>query len=83
MKQSESLTNAQAETLDCIKALQKKKGISPTLQEIADSLGISTNAVSDRIRWIALKGYCTHTRKSHRSIILIDPKERCIAQTGG
>jgi SOS-response transcriptional repressor LexA len=78
----ERLTIAQAETLSCIKALQKENGIPPTLQEIADRLKISTNAVSDRIKWISRKGYCTHTRRTPRSIILIDRKENTQSKEG-
>lgn len=66
------LTAPQEETLACIKKLTDARGIAPTYQEIADELGISVNAVFERVRWIEKKGYVSQIPGASRSLRLVD-----------
>lgn len=70
------LTERQAFVLETVRKLTlERNGISPTLREIGDAVGIkSTNGVHDHLRALRRKGYLTSVgpHKTARSIRVVD-----------
>lgn len=50
------LTKAQQETLEAVEAFITGEGYSPTILELGMILGISQNAVYERLCWLRKKG---------------------------
>jgi len=69
--------------VDCIRALTDARGIPPTFQEIAGELGISVNAVFERVRWIEKKGFLRQEPGLSRSLRLASPDEADRANVPG
>ena len=52
------ITKRQKETLDFIKAYQKKKGYAPSLEEIKEHLGLaSVSTAHHHVKALAAQGY--------------------------
>lgn len=67
------LSPRQRDTLDLIKRYLAEKGYSPSLRELANSMGIrSTNGVADHVRALEKKGYIEKTKGRARSIRVVD-----------
>jgi repressor LexA len=66
------LTRRQLEILDYIRQFRQNNGISPTLDEIAESFTVSKVTVFEHIEALQRKGILRKTRNHARSIELID-----------
>jgi len=63
-----NLTSRQQEILEFIKTSQLKKGIVPSLREIAGQFGFrSMTAATDHVRALRKKGYLVHHPRLARS----------------
>jgi repressor LexA len=60
--------------LKFVRAFWKKHGYSPTIQEIADAVGLkSPNATRNHLFHLQKHGFITMTPKVARAITLVDP----------
>jgi repressor LexA len=81
MKYTKNLTLKQKRVWDYINSYLKDYSVSPTIEEIQDSLGFrSTRSVSQYLEALRDKGYITKNRNA-RSIELLDPSESVRATT--
>ncbi|HRH33222.1 MAG TPA: transcriptional repressor LexA [bacterium] len=81
MKYTKNLTLKQKRVWDYINSYLKEYSVSPTIEEIQDSLGFrSTRSVSQYLEALRDKGYITKNRNA-RSIELLDPSESVRATT--
>ncbi|RJP36657.1 MAG: transcriptional repressor LexA [Phycisphaerales bacterium] len=65
-----TLTPRQMEVMRCIRAGRRANGYSPTLQEIADQLGISKITVFEHVEALLRKGLVTRRSNKARSLEL-------------
>jgi repressor LexA len=70
----EKPTRRQRDVLAAIGRLQSRQGRSPTLDELAATLGIRKAAAAEHVRNLEAKGYLTRDRYKRRSIELTDPR---------
>lgn len=70
---SRPLTDLQLEVLGLIHGYIKKHGYPPTIAEMAYSLGVTHNAISDRLNALRRKG-CVHRpdKQTARSITITE-----------
>jgi len=72
------LSPRQRAALDWIKQFIAEKGVSPTLQEVADGLGVSKITVYEYVNQMEKKGWVSRGEKfSRRSIIVLDRCPAC------
>lgn len=71
----EELTDRQLRVLDFIRWHHKSFGVSPSIREIGDILGIkSTNGVNDHLLALEKKGWIVRNARKARSIVIVrDP----------
>lgn len=69
-----TLTPRQAEALRCIRDFIESRGYSPTLDEIADELGVTKSTVQQYLAALEERDVIRRERYSHRSIEITDPK---------
>jgi len=67
---SRFLTPRQLEILTCIRDSRRNRGVSPTLQEIADGLGISKITVFEHVDALIKKAMLTRSSNKARSLEL-------------
>ena len=80
---SHPITPRQQQVMDTILAHIEKHNVTPTLQEIADTMGFaSTFAVVDHVRKLKAKGYLQNenkriapTQKKHVTMVMEKPEE--------
>lgn len=66
-------TERQRELLEVVSEYRARNGLSPTLREIGDAMGISsTNGVGQILKALEKKGYITRTPGRSRSILLTE-----------
>jgi SOS-response transcriptional repressor LexA len=76
------LTQKQSATLDTIKAYIVAHDKSPTLQEIADLMGVSKVTIFEHVTELERKGYIRRDKHAYRNIEVIDhDQERLIRET--
>lgn len=69
---NKTLPPGQARVLDCIKAFRAERGLSPTVRELQDFLGIkSPNGVVCSLKALEKKGAITRGDKTARSIQVV------------
>jgi repressor LexA len=66
------LTQTQKETLDAIKRYIAVAGKSPTLEELAEKLGVKLPTVADRVRVLLRKGYLYRSGREWRNLRVND-----------
>jgi repressor LexA len=69
-KRLPSLTPKQLQVLTLIRDYSNARGYAPTLQELADELGISKVTVFEHVGVLQAKGYLKHARHKARSLRL-------------
>lgn len=67
-EESSFLTPRQLEILTCVRDTRRSHGYSPTLQEIADELGISKITVFEHVETLIRKGVLTRRTNRARSL---------------
>lgn len=72
------LSPSQARLLEVIKRLTRDMGMSPTLQELADDLGIKPPSVYDGILRLEKKGLIRKLPGKKRGIRILNNKTRII-----
>ena len=64
------LTERQQQVLDCIRQSVEGRGYSPTMREIASTVGLkSTSAVSHQLKALATMGYVTRDARTSRTVV--------------
>ena len=67
-----ALTKRQSEAYAFIRTYVKEKGMSPTYEEIASALGLSSRSQShDVVRRLQARGYITYLKGQGRSITIV------------
>lgn len=66
------LTKIQQETIDAISQYTRHRGQSPTLEELAGTLGVHVTSIADRIRALVKKGVVTREPHKRRSLRIVD-----------
>ena len=75
----EEITGPQRRTLGELRRFTRQQGFPPTIQELADILGISTPSVRDQVSQLARKGYVKReARKARGLTILREPTEEVL-----
>ena len=74
-KPTSGLTPAQERLVRAIRAYADEHGIPPTIQEIADSLGIKGSSVHEQIKKLHAKGVLLHEPNKARSLRLVGKSE--------
>jgi repressor LexA len=72
MVRKQNLTRRQADVLDFIRNYLAEHGLSPTLGEIGDTLGVNRVTVFEHVRALEGKGWLRTQRHLSRSIELLD-----------
>jgi repressor LexA len=65
------LTDRQREVLVVIEKYISEHGYSPTMQELADTLGVYLKCAYDHIRALERKGWITKIDKKPRTIVIL------------
>lgn len=64
------ITARQREVLACICEMRRTTGVSPTIREIGERMGIgSTNGVGDHLRSLVRKGFLRHSFNTTRGLV--------------
>jgi repressor LexA len=74
------ITEPQRRTLAAIRTATAKRGIPPTLHELADILGISPASVHEQITQLVNKGYVRRNPRQARSLEVVREPEQEIAE---
>ncbi len=75
----EEITGPQRRTLGELRRFTGQQGFPPTIQELADILGISTPSVRDQVSQLVRKGYVKREAKKARGLtILREPTEEVL-----
>ena len=76
----EEITDPQRRTLGELRRFTGQQGFPPTIQELADILGISTPSVRDQVSQLVRKGYVKReARKARGLTILREPTEEVLS----
>ena len=76
----EEITGPQRRTLGELRRFTRQQGFPPTIQELADILGISTPSVRDQVSQLVRKGYVKReARKARGLTILREPTEEVLS----
>ncbi len=76
----EEITGPQRRTLGELRRFTGQQGFPPTIQELADILGISTPSVRDQVSQLVRKGYVKREAKKARGLtILREPTEEVLS----
>lgn len=75
MTRRQNLTRRQAHVLDYIKDYIAREGLSPTLNEIGEHLGVNRVTVFEHVRALEQKGWIRTERHLSRSIELVSDEE--------
>ena len=76
----EEITGPQRRTLGELRRFTRRQGFPPTIQELADILGISTPSVRDQVSQLVRKGYVKReARKARGLTILREPTEEVLS----
>ena len=76
----EEITGPQRRTLGELRRFTRRQGFPPTIQELADILGISTPSVRDQVSQLVRKGYVKReSRKARGLTILREPTEEVLS----
>ena len=67
----EEITDPQRRTLRELRRFTKRRGFPPTIQELADILGISPPSVRDQITQLVRKGYVRRESRKARGLTVI------------
>ena len=66
-----ALSERQQQILDFIQAYAERHGVSPSLREIGDAVGLeATSAVKHQVEQLQKKGYVTRRNRTPRSIVV-------------
>ena len=71
-KRVEGLTKAQEKMMSTIRDIIAERGLPPTMQELAEVLGIRGPSAYEQMRNLVRKGYLRHTPRKARSIEIVD-----------
>ncbi len=75
----EEITGPQRRTLGELRRFTRRQGFPPTIQELADILGVSTPSVRDQVSQLVRKGYVKREpRKARGLTILREPTEEVL-----
>jgi repressor LexA len=66
-------TRKQRDLLEFVARYQREHGVSPTLEEIGESLGITRVTAFQHVRALLRKGAVRHEPRSARSLDILDP----------
>jgi hypothetical protein len=69
------LTRVQLETIDYWRKHYNSFGYWPTLRKAAEDLGVTVNAVRDRVRYTEKKGYFKQREKDGRWMLIVRRKK--------
>jgi repressor LexA len=70
-RKTEDITEPQANTLRTICAIVDGTGLTPTVKELADALGISHASAHEQIAQLVRKGYLKKEDRKARSIVVV------------
>ncbi|MFH0965450.1 MAG: transcriptional repressor LexA [Planctomycetota bacterium] len=70
------VTPRQLRILNYVREFTERRGYSPTLDEIADSLGVTKPTVQQYLRALERKGAIVRERYAHRSIEIVEEERR-------
>jgi repressor LexA len=65
------ITEPQRRTLHAIEDYVRERGIPPTVQELADELGITPASAHDQIKQLERKGYLKREKRKARSLVVL------------
>ena len=69
------LTERQQQVLDFIRAMVRRRGVAPTLAEIADEFGFrSTASAQKQVLYLERKGYLRRVPNQARGLVLVERK---------
>lgn len=63
-------TDRQADVFDVVSRVTKRKGVAPSMREIADTFGVAIHAVDCHLKCLRRKGYLTWAPTTSRSIVV-------------
>ena len=67
----EEITDPQRRTLRELRDFTNRRGFPPTIQELADILGISTPSVRDQVKQLVRKGYVKRESRKARGLTVV------------
>ena len=70
-QKTDTITEPQARTLRVICKLINVSGLPPTVQELADSLGISHASAHEQVAQLVRKGYLRKEPRKARSLVVL------------
>jgi repressor LexA len=70
-QRTDTITEPQARTLRVICELIETSGLPPTVQELADTLGISHASAHEQVAQLVRKGYLRKEPRKARSLIVL------------
>ena len=71
----ESITEPQRRTLRAIEACLQERGYPPTMQELADELGITPASTHGQVKQLERKGYLKRETRKARGLVLVRPPD--------
>ncbi len=71
----ESITEPQKRTLRVIENCLQERGYPPTIQELADELGITPASTHGQVKQLERKGYLKRESRKARSLVLVRPPD--------
>lgn len=71
----ESITDSQRRTLTVIQEFMAQQGFPPTMQELADELGMTTSGAYDQVNQLIRKGYLKRQSRRARGLTLVRQAE--------
>ena len=73
---TDAITEPQARTLWAICKMIGASGLPPTIQELADSLGISHASAHEQVAQLVRKGYLRKEPRKARSLVVLKQPDR-------
>lgn len=73
---TDAITEPQARTLRAICKMIGVSGLPPTIQELADSLGISHASAHEQVAQLVRKGYLRKEPRKARSLVVLKQPDR-------
>jgi repressor LexA len=71
----ESITESQHRTLRAIEECLRERGYPPTMQELADELGIAPATTHAQVKQLERKGYLRREGRKARGLVLVRPPD--------